>query len=101
MTMPYLRKLTYDQLREGYEAGLKSGRFTYKPGHGGYVICTVCGRHGGGGCAWMEDCILGHPYVCACGRVFSTKQGIAAHRRASREDAPGHTHKYIPTGVKK
>jgi hypothetical protein len=72
--------LSWEQRRQGMESGLKSGRFSYK-GRGRYVWCTHCGHHGGWGMSWADDCILGHPYVCACGRVFPNKQSIAAHRR--------------------
>lgn len=48
-------------------------------GRGVKVRCTVCGRSGYANAPWQESCRAGHPYACICGRVFSTKQGIARH----------------------
>jgi hypothetical protein len=71
------------------------GRVSYK------WHCTVCGAQGGGPRAdgeppigtWWMNCATGHPYGCACGRVFSTLAGRAAHVRAMQRRHPedGHT----------
>lgn len=48
------------------------------------VRCTVCGRSGypsEGPTGWQKDCRAGHPFKCTCGRLFSTKQGLAGHLR--------------------
>jgi hypothetical protein len=44
------------------------------------VQCLVCGRRGYPGGSWQDACRAGHPYVCGCGRRFSTKQGLMSHR---------------------
>jgi hypothetical protein len=74
------RRLTYEQLRQGAAAALASGRFRYRQ-YSARVQCTYCGRSGWPTGWWAEACLLGHPYVCACGRVFATRQGLASHRR--------------------
>jgi hypothetical protein len=61
-------------------------------GRGEKVRCTVCGRSGyPGEAGWQEACRAGHPYLCTCGRLFSTKQGLQRHRgheaKAARDAA--------------
>lgn len=48
---------------------------------GAKVQCTICHRTGYPDALWQNSCRAGHPYLCSCGRRFSTKSGIAAHRR--------------------
>lgn len=69
------------EVREAYvQAALKSGRFTYQS-RGHRIRCTFCGRTGYMDGYWLDNCLKGHPFVCSCGNVFSTKQAIATHRR--------------------
>lgn len=60
-------------------------------GRGERVKCTICGRSGYVDGTWQTPCIAGHPYVCSCGRKFSTLSGLSRHRgheaRAARTAA--------------
>lgn len=69
------------EVREAYvRAALKSGRLTYQQ-RGHRIRCTFCGRVGYSDGYWVDNCLKGHPFVCSCGNVFSSKQAIGTHRR--------------------
>jgi len=69
-----------ERRKAGVTAALASGRFVYQM-RGARLKCTYCGRVGWSDGSWLDNCLLGHRYTCACGRVFASKQGIATHRR--------------------
>lgn len=76
------------ELRDrGVAAGLQSGRFVYQM-RGARLKCTYCGRTGWSNGSWLDNCLKGHRHVCACGRVFASKQGLSTHRR-HRHDKEG------------
>jgi hypothetical protein len=78
-----VRKYSYaeaERREAGVRAGMASGRFVYQQ-YSARIRCTYCGRSGWASGSWLDNCLLGHPYVCACGRVFASKQAIATHRR--------------------
>ena len=60
------------------------------------IRCVVCGTKGygltnpqpGQVAGWQKKCLKGHPYVCACGRKFSSGQAIHQHLRVDRKQ-PG------------
>lgn len=57
------------------------------------VRCTVCGHVGWGPLdssqphltPWQRKCLLGHPYGCVCGRLFTSRQSLKGHLRFIKE----------------
>lgn len=78
-------RTTLDNMLEGLRDLVKPPLFVPTGGHSGKVRCTVCGREGyptgDYRRGWQFKCRQGHPHVCSCGRLFPTRQGIAAHMR--------------------
>lgn len=77
------QRLTHEQLAAAYAEAQKSGALYY-PEHSRKLRCAVCGKSGYHGGTWYESCAIGHPYVCDCGRKFSTGQAFAHHTRGFR-----------------
>ena len=55
--------------------------------NGAKVRCLLCGATGWPGTEerpnpWQRRCLAGHPHRCeTCRRPFSSRQGLASHRR--------------------
>jgi hypothetical protein len=64
--------------KELMEAALAVGTMAWR---GSRMVCVTCGRSGYRMGSWADACLKnGHPYACPCGRRFSTKGGLSAHR---------------------
>jgi hypothetical protein len=81
-----VRYSQHEKRQEYVRQALASGRFVWQE-RGSRIRCTFCGRRGWMSGYWLDNCLKGHPYVCECGRVFSSKQAIATHRRHWRAES--------------
>lgn len=79
-------RLTHEQRERLVASAMQSGRLRWQS-RGARVVCTFCGRKGWSSGYWVDNCLLGHRFVCACGRPFASRMGLATHRRKTRTPA--------------